>query len=113
MKLERETRMTITVLARHGQSGRAIARMLGHLQVLLEGMAVQPAARLVDLPLLTEAERAQLGAWNDTAAEYPHDCCLHHLVEAQAARTPDTIARPSSRAMVPCTRTRATPVQAR
>jgi IS30 family transposase len=29
MKLEWETRMTIPVLARHGQSGRAIARMLG------------------------------------------------------------------------------------
>ena len=29
MRLERETRMTIPVLARHGQSGRAIARMLG------------------------------------------------------------------------------------
>jgi len=29
MKLDRETRMTILVLARNGQSGRAIARMLG------------------------------------------------------------------------------------
>ncbi len=29
MKLDRETRMTIQVLARNGQSGRAIARMLG------------------------------------------------------------------------------------
>jgi transposase len=29
MKLDRETRMTITVLARNGQSGRAVARMLG------------------------------------------------------------------------------------
>ncbi len=29
MKLDRETRMTISVLARSGQSGRAIARMLG------------------------------------------------------------------------------------
>ena len=29
MKLERETRMTIPVLAEHGQSGRAIGRMLG------------------------------------------------------------------------------------
>src|SRR2546427_2260894 len=28
MKLERETRMTISELARHGQSGRAIARIL-------------------------------------------------------------------------------------
>jgi hypothetical protein len=29
MRLDRETRMTIPVLAQHGQSGRAIARMLG------------------------------------------------------------------------------------
>jgi hypothetical protein len=29
MKLEGETRMTIGVLVRHGQSGRAIARILG------------------------------------------------------------------------------------
>ena len=29
MKLDRETRMTISVLARNGQSGRAIAPMLG------------------------------------------------------------------------------------
>src|ERR1041385_3111774 len=29
MTLDRETRMTISVLARNGQSGRAIARMLG------------------------------------------------------------------------------------
>ena len=29
MKLDRETRMTISVLASNGQSGRAIARMLG------------------------------------------------------------------------------------
>jgi hypothetical protein len=29
MKLDRETRMTITVLSRSGQSGRAIARLLG------------------------------------------------------------------------------------
>ena len=29
MRLDRETRMTIPVLAHHGQSGRAIARMLG------------------------------------------------------------------------------------
>jgi predicted ArsR family transcriptional regulator len=29
MKFDRETRMTISILARNGQSGRAIARMLG------------------------------------------------------------------------------------
>ena len=36
MKLDRETRMTITVLARNWQSGRAIARMLG-----VDGKAVR------------------------------------------------------------------------
>lgn len=52
MKLDRETRMTITVLARNGQSKRAIARMLGvdekavryHLQRQAEG-AVDGRAR--------------------------------------------------------------------
>jgi amino acid adenylation domain-containing protein len=30
--------------------------------------------------------------WNDTAAEYPKDKCLHELFAAQAARTPDAVA---------------------
>src|SRR5215472_10772512 len=30
--------------------------------------------------------------WNQTAAEYPADKCVHEMVEAQAARTPDAIA---------------------
>src|SRR6267142_6242852 len=36
-----------------------VARMLGHLQTLLEGMAARPEAKVKDLPLLTEAERRQ------------------------------------------------------
>jgi amino acid adenylation domain-containing protein len=30
--------------------------------------------------------------WNDTAADYPRDQCIHQLFEAQAARTPDATA---------------------
>jgi amino acid adenylation domain-containing protein len=35
---------------------------------------------------------AVLEAWNQTAAEYPADRCIHELFEAQAARTPEAIA---------------------
>ena len=68
----------------------SIRRMLGHLQTILKGMATNPERRLRDLPLLSEPERNQVMVeWNNTAAHYPHHVCLHHLIEAQAARTPD------------------------
>ena len=51
-----------------------INRMLGHLRTLLEGMVTDPARRLVDLPMLTQAERHQLlGEWNDSSLAYPQD----------------------------------------
>lgn len=70
-----------------------IARMLGHLKTLLEGIATNPNRPLYDLPLLTEAERHQLLVeWNNTQAVYPQDKCLHQLFEAQVERTPDAVA---------------------
>jgi amino acid adenylation domain-containing protein len=69
-----------------------IERLLGHLELLLRGVAADPGARLSQLPLLTEAElRAELLDWNDTAAPVP-PICLHEGFQAQAARTPDAIA---------------------
>ncbi len=69
-----------------------IERLLGHLEVLLRGVAADPSARLSQLPLLTEAElRAELHDWNDTAAPVP-PVCVHEGFQAQAARTPDAIA---------------------
>ena len=45
------------------------------------------------LPLIDEAERHRvLVEWNATEADYPRDKCVHELVEAQVARTPDAIA---------------------
>jgi len=69
------------------------ARMLGHLQVLLEGIAANPHQPLKNLPLLTPAEKQQtLVEWNGTKAEYPQDRCIHQLFEQQAERTPDAVA---------------------
>lgn len=33
-------------------------------------------------------DRAQLDRWTDSAAPFPHDRCVHQLIEAQAASTP-------------------------
>ncbi|MEW5930501.1 MAG: amino acid adenylation domain-containing protein, partial [Gemmatimonadota bacterium] len=65
-------------------------RALGHLGALLDGLARDPDPRLGELDLLAPAEREQvLEAWNATAAPYPRGLCVHDLVAAQAARTPD------------------------
>ena len=70
-----------------------IRRMLGHFLVLLEGVVAEPEQRLSELPLLSPAERQQLLIeWNNTAAPFPRDCCIHTLFEIQAARTPDAVA---------------------
>ncbi|HLF28780.1 MAG TPA: amino acid adenylation domain-containing protein [Anaerolineae bacterium] len=70
-----------------------IARMLGHLQTLLEGMPTHPDQALAQLPLLTSPERQQLLVeWNATQAEYPKDQCLPELFEAQVERTPNAVA---------------------
>jgi amino acid adenylation domain-containing protein len=71
----------------------AITRMLGHYESLLKGMAAHPDARLLDLPLLGEAERGQLVVgWNETAAEYSSDFCVHELFERQVEQRPDAVA---------------------
>ena len=70
-----------------------IARMLGHLQNLLEAIVADPDQRLSDLPLLTDAERQQLLVeFNDTRTDYPQDKCLHQWFEEQVQRTPDNVA---------------------
>jgi amino acid adenylation domain-containing protein/FkbM family methyltransferase len=70
-----------------------IDRMLGHLQVLLEGIVADPDRPISALPLLTEPERHQLLVeWNDTKRDYPKDKCIHELFEEQAEKTPDAIA---------------------
>ncbi|NEO86257.1 MAG: amino acid adenylation domain-containing protein [Spirulina sp. SIO3F2] len=69
-----------------------IRQRLAEFQALLEGMVANPEQPLHALPLLPASERAQLAQWNQTSMEIPPDRCIHHLVEDQAARTPEAIA---------------------
>ncbi|GHG84282.1 non-ribosomal peptide synthetase [Comamonas sp. JC664] len=70
-----------------------VDRMVAHFQTLLAGIAANPGQRLLDLPLLPVDERRRiLETWNQARLDVPPGTCLHHLIEAHAARTPDAIA---------------------
>ncbi|MBV9787732.1 MAG: amino acid adenylation domain-containing protein, partial [Chloroflexi bacterium] len=66
-----------------------IERMQQHLRLVLETMLHQLEQPLGQIVSLTPDEQQQLAAWNNTITDYSLDRCLHELVEAQAARTPD------------------------
>ncbi|MGI8965721.1 MAG: non-ribosomal peptide synthetase, partial [Limisphaerales bacterium] len=69
------------------------ARLLVHLETLLEGIIAEPDQRISQMPILTPAERHQiLIEWNQTKSNYPKDATVHQLFSAQAQRTPDSIA---------------------
>ncbi|MGC9671047.1 non-ribosomal peptide synthase/polyketide synthase [Planosporangium sp. 12N6] len=69
-----------------------IARMVGHLEVLLAAIAADPERPLAELPLLTEAERRQVvDGWNTAALDVP-ETMVHEAFEAQTRRTPDATA---------------------
>lgn len=68
-------------------------RISGHFRTLLECIVTEPKRRLLDLPLLSTAERHQLLVeWNDTKRDYPREECIHKLFQAQARKTPEAIA---------------------
>ena len=70
-----------------------IERMMGHFETLLESIAADVDQPIDRLPILTDRERRQiLLDWNDTAKDYAGTACLHELVEAQVARSPDAVA---------------------
>jgi len=69
------------------------ARLLDHLQSLVESIVASPGQRLGELTMLNERERQEvLVAHNNTAREYPASAAIHALFEQQARRTPDAIA---------------------
>src|SRR3712207_8637918 len=64
-----------------------IERMLGRLEVLLEGVVADPERCLSQVLLLSEAERQQLLVeWNDTEVDYPKDRYVHELFERSEER---------------------------
>jgi amino acid adenylation domain-containing protein len=71
----------------------AVERLAGHVRQLLCEIAANPKRKLWEFSLLTAGERRQLLVdWNDTAAVYPHDRCVHQLFEDQVKRTPEATA---------------------
>ncbi|MBD2005419.1 MULTISPECIES: non-ribosomal peptide synthetase [Cyanophyceae] len=70
-----------------------INRMLGHFQILLEGIVANPEQRVSELPILNEAELHQLLVeWNNTQVNYPKDLFIHQLFEAQVEQNKDAVA---------------------
>jgi non-ribosomal peptide synthetase component F len=74
-------------------SAETAERMLGHLQVLLIGLAAEPERPVSLLPLLPEFQRERLlYEWNDTTLDYPAGGSFYRLFEEQVARTPEAAA---------------------
>ncbi len=70
-----------------------IEAMAQHFALLLAGIAADPNSTVSGLPMLTDAERATLASWNQTRVDYADaPQCLHDMVAAAAARTPDAVA---------------------
>jgi len=88
------SRLSLRLAYGHGTlDDDAAARMIGHWHCLLIGLMTHADRRVVDLPLLTDAERALMDVrWNDTQRQLPAPSCLHELFEAQVARTPTAAA---------------------
>ncbi|MFI6685879.1 amino acid adenylation domain-containing protein [Streptomyces sp. NPDC050485] len=69
-----------------------VARLAGHLNVLLGAAATAPERAVAALPMLGDAESQEvLHTWNDTAHELP-DAALPELFAAEVARHPDAVA---------------------
>ena len=66
-----------------------ITRLLGHYEMLLEGIITDPNQRIAGLPLMSEQEcKLVLTDWNNTRQDYPSDKCVHELFEARSRRPP-------------------------
>ncbi|MEU7514218.1 amino acid adenylation domain-containing protein [Streptomyces sp. NPDC042898] len=70
-----------------------VRTLLDRLERLLRAAVADPDRPLGTLDVLSADERhTTLTTWNDTAADYPRDSCLHELFAAQAERTPHATA---------------------
>ncbi|HET9316178.1 MAG TPA: amino acid adenylation domain-containing protein, partial [Vicinamibacteria bacterium] len=68
-----------------------IERLLGHLHTFLAAAAAAPEARIGRLPVLTDDELRQRGAWNDTALPVGRETIVER-VAAQVGMRPDALA---------------------
>ncbi|MEO0539238.1 MAG: amino acid adenylation domain-containing protein [Cyanobacteria bacterium P01_A01_bin.105] len=76
-------------------SADTMHRMAGHFRTLLKALPENGQLRLSDLPMLLRQDKQQLEAWRQSPTregESVSSTCIHQRFEAQAGRTPQTIA---------------------
>jgi amino acid adenylation domain-containing protein len=72
---------------------RVLGYLLHAVLSLSDALETRPRAPISSLNLLPADEQDRLiGEWNDTSRKYPSDTCIHHLIEAQVGRQPDSVA---------------------
>jgi amino acid adenylation domain-containing protein len=77
-----------------------VRRWLAAFETLLRGAVADPTQAIGKLPVLTEADRRALAAWNQSEADYPRQARVEELILATARRAPDrTAVRSRGRAM--------------
>nr|QEO73861.1 condensation domain-containing protein [uncultured bacterium] len=70
-----------------------IARMLQHVERVLQGMVADVRQQVRKIELLSGAEQEQLlEQWNQTEHEYPDQICVQQLFGARAAERPEAVA---------------------
>ncbi|CAM3136751.1 non-ribosomal peptide synthetase [Pseudomonas floridensis] len=75
---------------RQCMSDSEVMQLSAHFQHLLQALMADPAAALGELALLDlHTQQQVLRDWNATSAPFPSEHCLHTLIEAQVAATPD------------------------
>jgi amino acid adenylation domain-containing protein len=74
-------------------SPQQIALMLDQWKTLVEGIASHNTCPVSQLSLLSSsAKKHLLSEWNQSAADYPTDLCIHQLFEARVVEDADAIA---------------------
>ncbi|WP_245217839.1 non-ribosomal peptide synthase/polyketide synthase [Pseudomonas eucalypticola] len=74
-------------------SDAGVAQIASHFAQVLQSLVGDSERCIAELAMLSVDEQQQiLVDWNRTAQPYPAEQCVHQLVEAQAARTPDAVA---------------------
>ncbi|WP_168222430.1 non-ribosomal peptide synthetase [Micromonospora sp. HM134] len=86
--------VVLTVAAATGVTPERVCAMVERaLHTLADALERTPDATVAGLDVLPPGERRRLvEEGNDATVAYPPGRCVHHLVEAQAARDPDAVA---------------------
>lgn len=76
----------------HELNPSILHQVRGYLETLLRNMATSRNLKLGDIDLFSEAAlKAMVIDWNNTAAPYPEDGCIHTLFQQQVKVTPDRV----------------------